>query len=248
MKKQLEETSTKNVLKTKLEIPKKKAKTQNENKNKPKENTKKNNENKDVNDMVPVSGERSKIKDNVYKNKCKKKATRKEIRKGKENYLYLTQKALEIKRRLSLWTLMTLECENMNQYIEKCLREQDEEQENINPDDNIPFGLRDITYCDDESNELKKDDWLVVKFETKKSVKHFVGTIIMFENEMPVVKFARKVKQLKSNTVTTFTYPIVEDISAIKHREDIVCILPQPIISRRGQITFIMEFNKLNIQ
>lgn len=53
---------------------------------------------------------------------------------------------------------MTLECENMNQYIEKCLREQDEEQENINPDDNIPFGLRDITYCDDESNELKKDD------------------------------------------------------------------------------------------
>lgn len=72
------------MLKTKLEIPKKKTKTQNENKNKPKENTKKTNENKDVNDMVPVSGESSKIKDNVYKNKCKKRPPEKKYAKEKK--------------------------------------------------------------------------------------------------------------------------------------------------------------------
>lgn len=71
----------------------------------------------------------------------------------------------------------------------------------------------------------------------------------MFENQTPVVKYVRQVKQSKSDIVKSFTYPIVEDISAIKLKEDIVCVLlTQPIISRRGQITFQFDFSKYKIQ
>lgn len=93
--------------------------------------------------------------------------------------------------------------------------------------------------------KLKKDDWLVVQFTTKKSVKHFIGTILSIEDKLPVVKFVRKVKQSKSET--TFSYPIVEDICVIKSKADIICVLPQPVIFRRGQLIFNVDLNKYNI-
>ncbi|CAG4972588.1 unnamed protein product [Parnassius apollo] len=106
----------------------------------------------------------------------------------------------------------------MEEFIDKCLKEQDEDQENINPWPNTPLGLGEITFFDDKSSELKKDDWVVVQFTTrKKNVKHFVATILSYENHMPVIKFVRKVKETRSDTIISFTYPVVKDISVLKH-------------------------------
>ncbi|KAL4710116.1 hypothetical protein ACJJTC_016518 [Scirpophaga incertulas] len=185
---------------------------------------------------------------NVLKNKIKKdKYSKKCAIKTESSYQRNVLKNLQRKRILhsdiesseSEAEVVTIDTDdsdyaNMDEFIEKCLNNQIEYRENINPCDEIPFGLSEIIFYDDNSNNLKKDDWLVVQFATKKNLKHFVGTILSFQNQMPIVKYVRKVKQSRSDTVTSFTYPIVEDISVIKHKEDIVCILPKPIISRRS--------------
>uniref|UniRef100_A0A2A4JKM4 HTH CENPB-type domain-containing protein n=1 Tax=Heliothis virescens TaxID=7102 RepID=A0A2A4JKM4_HELVI len=73
------------------------------------------------------------------------------------------------------------EYENMHDYIEQCSKLQD--QENIEPDANMPFGLSDIQYYDETSLQLKEEDWLVVQFTTKKSVKHFIGRILSIDDK-----------------------------------------------------------------
>lgn len=96
------------------------------------------------------------------------------------------------------------------------------------------------------SRSPKVDDWLLVRFATKKCIKYFVGNITSInENNIPNVKFLRKIKN--SRTVS-FHYPDVEGISEVKHYDDIVMFLKKPDISRRGHVTFKENFKQYNIQ
>ncbi|KAG5863234.1 hypothetical protein JTB14_021530 [Gonioctena quinquepunctata] len=86
----------------------------------------------------------------------------------------------------------------------------------------------DYSADDDELNELLddeqilRDDYLLVKFATKKRSLHYVGKVIdVMENGEFEVIFSKK-------CIKGFVYPEVEDISYIE-RKDIVSKLPKPM-------------------
>ncbi|KAL4717161.1 hypothetical protein ACJJTC_017048 [Scirpophaga incertulas] len=123
----------------------------------------------------------------------------------------------------------------------------------VNEEDNfeplIPFGISDIEYLTEDEKKLKTGTWVLAKFVTKKSEKHFVGKVITIKGTTPEVEFVRKVKESKCNSGVVFTYPRVDDICTIRHLDDILLILPDPNISRRGQIVFNnINLSKYNLQ
>lgn len=133
-------------------------------------------------------------------------------------------------------------------YIAECLQqEEEEEKENYELND-IPFGVHDIKYCTENQKQLIEGDWIIARFTTKKSLKHFVGKVLSKNDSNPTVKFARKVKQCKLSKGTTFTYPIIDDIYIIEHMEDVITVLPEPEITRRGHIVFNCDLSTYNIQ
>lgn len=93
------------------------------------------------------------------------------------------------------------------------------------------------------------DDWLVVKFASKKTVKHFVGNVISMDSDSPIptpkVKFLRIIKNSK---IDSFHYPDVEDILVLRHEADIVKFLEKPQITRRGHVIFKDNLKAFNIQ
>nr|XP_049694742.1 uncharacterized protein LOC126054213 [Helicoverpa armigera] len=131
-------------------------------------------------------------------------------------------------------------------YIAEFLQQED--KENFEPPQTTSFGLHDIEYFSENQEKIKENDWIIAKFATKKSLKHFVGKVLSINGVNPVVKFLRKVKESKCDTGTTFSYPTVDDICTIEHLEDIVTVLPEPTITRRGQIIFHVDFSNFNIQ
>lgn len=100
----------------------------------------------------------------------------------------------------------------------------------------------------DHSLLWKIGDWLLAKFTTKKTIKHFVGKVIEINSDerKPIVQFLRA-KTSSSDVSPEFIYPTVEDISQI-YTQDIICILPKPTTGRRGQLTFNFIFSQYNIQ
>ncbi|KAL4718367.1 hypothetical protein ACJJTC_017555 [Scirpophaga incertulas] len=103
----------------------------------------------------------------------------------------------------------------------------------------------------DDSEYGTMEDYITafLQFVTKKSEKHFVGKVITIKGTTPEVKFVRKVKESKCNSGVVFTYPRVDDICTIRHLDDILLILPDPNISRRGQIVFNnINLSKYNLQ
>lgn len=121
-----------------------------------------------------------------------------------------------------------------------------EEKENTDP--SIPYGLSDIEYFLEDKEEFNTDSWILAKFITNKSLKHFVGKVLSIKDKIPDVKFVRKVKESKFNKGSVFTYPRVDDVCTMKHLDDIVLILPEPDITRRGQIIFHVDFSAYNVQ
>ncbi|XP_026728980.1 uncharacterized protein LOC113498807 [Trichoplusia ni] len=144
----------------------------------------------------------------------------------------------------SLFELADSDEIDYEEYIAELLN-QEIDKENDEPNESM--GLHDIAYFT-KQDELKENDWIVARFATKKSLKHFVGRVLSIDKTIPTVKFLRKVKDSKYNKGTVFTYPIIDDICTIKHSDDIVSILPEPQILRRGQIIFDINFNNFNIQ
>ncbi|CAK1588378.1 unnamed protein product [Parnassius mnemosyne] len=116
-----------------------------------------------------------------------------------------------------------------------------DDEENVYTD----FGLTDIEYYENTSNKLKKGDWVLVKFLSKKSVKHYVGQIININDDIPVIKYVRKTQTKQRGLL--FVYPNVDDICELKHVADIVSVLPKPTITRRGQISFSINIGKFNL-
>lgn len=171
------------------------------------------------------------------KNKKKTKPSKQAVKKNKITYSYI-ETSSEDSDALSLHDTDNSDYDTFDSFITSCLKEQSD-KENMEPDFEIKCNT---------SDEFKKDDWIVARFATKKSLKHFVGRILYIKDNIPTVKFARRVKNSKRSRGLIFTYPNVEDVCEIKHFDDIIVVLPQPNISRRGQIMFDIELSRYNIQ
>lgn len=76
----------------------------------------------------------------------------------------------------------------------------------------------------------------------EKSVKHYVGQILELNQEndehLLVVKFVHK-----CTADNSFVWPEKEDLSVVP-RNDIICVLPEPQIDRRGGSADEYVFNK----
>lgn len=88
-------------------------------------------------------------------------------------------------------------------------------------------------------NQLNK--WVLVKFATKTTIKHYVGQINNIVEGYPFVKFARRIKKS-----SVFVWPQENDEGEIPE-EDIVVILPPPVVGRRGQLSFPVSFSGLEV-
>lgn len=75
---------------------------------------------------------------------------------------------------------------------------------------------------------IKENDYVVVKFCTKKTVKHYLGKVEFCDRGFEyLVKFLRKVSENK------FVFPESEDRSLV-NCDEIVSVLPPPSNSKRG--------------
>lgn len=145
------------------------------------------------------------------------------------------------------WTSSDESEDNMQDYINDLLGDE-ENDPSINMLNISMFDQFDDTAVASNSEMLEIGKWIVVQFATKKTVKHFVGVIIKLEQDDRILtKFARKLKTIKKENETMFSFPRVEDIYEVKE-EDVICILPQPSTGRRGEIIFKTKISGYNIQ
>ncbi|KAG5889534.1 hypothetical protein JTB14_036625 [Gonioctena quinquepunctata] len=85
----------------------------------------------------------------------------------------------------------------------------------------------------------KINDWVLVKFATKKKVLHYVGQVTDIEAGEPRVKFTR-IKEIHADT-TVFCWKEPEDVPFIEN-EDVVEKLAEPAFGRRGEFIFNSSF------
>ncbi|KAG5899878.1 hypothetical protein JTB14_012341 [Gonioctena quinquepunctata] len=85
----------------------------------------------------------------------------------------------------------------------------------------------------------KINDWVVVKFATKKKVLHYVGQVTDIEAGEPRVKFIL-IKETHADS-TVFCWKEPEDVSFIEN-EDVVEKLAEPAFERRGKLIFNSSF------
>ncbi|KAB0793820.1 hypothetical protein PPYR_13440 [Photinus pyralis] len=133
----------------------------------------------------------------------------------------------------------------------------DEQSSNDEIDrDQLPSDSEDDTNLEDEADEyneenefmgmlnkkceeLEKDDWILVKFASKKSFKCYVGQVTQANSELEAT-FARKI-----GSSNYFHFPVVADTSVFS-LDQVIMILPKPIL-KRGKFTFNVSFDSLNV-
>lgn len=94
---------------------------------------------------------------------------------------------------------------------------------------------------EEEINRKPKiGDFIVVKFPTKKDVKHYIGEVLNFLDDECNVKFMRRCLQ------HAFVFPQVDDISLIQE-QDIVKVLNPPTAVRRGIFKFDCDLSNFNL-
>lgn len=92
--------------------------------------------------------------------------------------------------------------------------------------------------CD---QKMQNDSWVVVEYQSKKTVKHFVGQIASIDSDEASVKFVKRSKN------DTFVWPNVEDLDVISIY-NIKKKLGNPIVCRRGQLIFDIDMTSFNFQ
>lgn len=107
-----------------------------------------------------------------------------------------------------------------------------EDKDDMDPED---FG-NDEDVCD---TEIEIGCWVLVKYPTKKAVKHFVAQVLGKEEEGWNLKFT-EYKQEK------FKWPIEMDTD-VMNDQDIIRVLPDPILGRRGNFIFNVDFSGFNL-
>lgn len=84
------------------------------------------------------------------------------------------------------------------------------------------------------------NSWVLVRYCTKKVIKHFVGLVTKACDDSWIVKFTKFSKN-------TFSWPKVEDMDTVE-QGDIVMVLPEPTINRRGSFIFPVSFKGYNLE
>lgn len=90
-----------------------------------------------------------------------------------------------------------------------------------------------------EQNIVAPGLWVLVKYSTKKLIKHFVGNVIEQNDGGWIVKFTRPYKN-------KFVWPKIEDTDTV-NENDIITVLPQPTQDRRGLLDFSVHFGGYNL-
>lgn len=95
------------------------------------------------------------------------------------------------------------------------------------------------------SKTLKEGVWVLAKFEgAKQQTVLYVGQIISVyshKKEPFLTKFTRKKYHSIMNGETVFIWKEPDDLASL-NAEDIVCIIPEPTPSRRGELIFKFDF------
>lgn len=92
-------------------------------------------------------------------------------------------------------------------------------------------------YFQPEDNEIRENDFVLVKFPTKVTVSYYVGKIIECLN---INKFQSKYLRCKTPGYK-FHYPLVDDIS-IDDRSDLVLKLPEPNSAKTARTSSLITF------
>lgn len=92
---------------------------------------------------------------------------------------------------------------------------------------------------EDVDQTVNPNSWVLVRYCTKKLIKHFVGMVTEPCDDGLTVKFTKFSKN-------TFSWPKVEDMDTIEQR-DIVMVLPEPTVNRRGSFVFPVTFEGYNL-
>lgn len=95
---------------------------------------------------------------------------------------------------------------------------------------------------DNGDQQIQKDSWVVVEYQTKKTKKHFIGQIASIDSAEASVKFVKRSKNDR------FLWPNVDDIDVISLSDIKKKICSNPIVCRRGQLLFDIDMTSFNFQ
>ncbi|KAG5874982.1 hypothetical protein JTB14_027987 [Gonioctena quinquepunctata] len=70
----------------------------------------------------------------------------------------------------------------------------------------------------EDIDDMAVGDWVLVTFLGKKTIEHFLGEIIDFDTDVPIIKFMRK--QSNFDGAITSKYPPREDVSSTEKTID----------------------------
>lgn len=107
--------------------------------------------------------------------------------------------------------------------------------------------LEEVTWTQDK-NKIEINDFVLVKFCTKKSILYYVGKVRSHEYDDGFdIQFMRK-----KETCSTFFFPEQEDISYVE-KEDIILKLSSPVIFKgterlKSLFTFKVDLSSYNVQ
>lgn len=98
-------------------------------------------------------------------------------------------------------------------------------------------------YSDSDEENLdpliKLNNYLLVKFSSKKTTKYYVGVVTSLNGGNILVKFLRR----QEGDPGYYVFPRADDTSEIG-KEDIEIMLPTPRIDNRNHYFFSIDFNK----
>lgn len=95
-----------------------------------------------------------------------------------------------------------------------------------------------------EINNIQVGKWALVKFASKRKIMYFVGQIIEVNEGEPLIKFTRRKEATNSKTV--FSWSVPDDVCLVDS-DDVVKILPEPTLGRRGELIFNISFQSYNL-
>ena len=87
-------------------------------------------------------------------------------------------------------------------------------------------------------------DFVLVRFATKRLVRHYVGQII---EQIDGDEYSVKYMRCQSVQKGKFVWPGKEDISTVEADSDIMMTLPTPTVDRREIVTFSIDLSHFHI-
>lgn len=140
----------------------------------------------------------------------------------------------------------------------KIEKESDSDLESINSftsdkSDDLRFGVESIFTVDEDEKdtlepEIKPKAWVIVSYAIKQKKRHFVGEVLStYGSPVPDtcdIRFLRKVP----GSTNVFQWPELCDEDLNVPFSDIIAVLNEPKLDRRGLLSFSHKFDGLDIQ